>query len=142
LKASRFIIGFFILLFSTACQSRSAISIQQAWARPAKAGENSAVYFVIDNPTSTEDVLLAASADVSSQTELHMSMTNEEGTMSMHPQDEVVVPARSQVEFKPGGLHVMLIGLQRDLQVGDRFALKLKFRQAGEISVDVEVKQP
>ena len=71
-----------------------------------------------------------------------MSMTNEEGTMSMHPQDEVVVPARSQVEFKPGGLHVMLIGLQRDLQVGDRFALKLKFRQAGEISVDVEVKQP
>lgn len=129
-------------VWSAGCQSRPALSVMQAWARPAASGENSAVYFVIDNPTADDDALLAASTEVAAQVELHMSMMSEGSTMTMHPQELVNVPAKSRVEFKPGGLHVMLIGLKQELKVGDRFTLRLKFQRAGEIAVDVEVKQP
>ncbi len=138
---------FFILLgifgvLVTACQTNQTLTIREAWVRPASLGENSAVYFIIDNPTSKEDILLSASSDVSAHTEIHVSIMNEEGTMAMHHQDQVTIPPKGQVEFKPGGLHIMLINLQRELVVGDRFDLRLTFREAGAMTVNVQVRQP
>lgn len=52
------------------------------------------------------------------------------------------VPAKGQVELKPGGYHVMLIGVKRDLKVGDKFSLELQFEKSGAITVEAEVKQP
>ena len=52
------------------------------------------------------------------------------------------IPAGQTVEFKPGGYHVMLIGLKRSLVPGDRFALQLVFERTGTIKVDSEVGQP
>ena len=38
------------------------LSIKDAWARPGMAGGNSAVYFLLDNPTGEDDVLLEGAA--------------------------------------------------------------------------------
>ncbi|MCK4899380.1 MAG: copper chaperone PCu(A)C, partial [Anaerolineales bacterium] len=54
----------------------------------------------------------------------------------------VDVPARGQVELKPGGLHIMLIGLSRDLKAGDQVSLSLGFEKSGEIKVEAEVRAP
>lgn len=51
-------------------------------------------------------------------------------------------PAGGAVAFKPGGLHVMLMDLERDLKPGDTFSLTLKFEKAGARSVQVTVRQP
>ncbi len=118
------------------------LHVQDAWARPANAGSNGAAYFTIQNPGKTEDALLSASASIAQAAELHLSSMNSEGTMTMQPQASVAVPAGEDVAFKPGGLHVMLVNLQRDLKIGDAFQLELEFQNAGTQIITVEVKEP
>ncbi len=56
--------------------------------------------------------------------------------------DLTLLPAGETIEFAPGGLHIMLIDLHRDLLVGERFELVLVFEEAGEIMVESEVRAP
>jgi copper(I)-binding protein len=98
-----------------------------------------AVYFTIKNNGKTDDQLLSAAADVAGSTEMHQS-TLANGISSMKPVSEVDVPAGGSVSFDPGNYHVMLVGLHRDLNVGDRFDLTLTFKQAGAVKVSVEVR--
>jgi copper(I)-binding protein len=130
-----------ILIVLVAACSSQALSISDVWARPGTVDNNSAVYFVIDNPTATEDVLLSASSTVAKAVELHESMMDGD-VMKMVPQENVPVPTGGEVQFKQGGLHVMLIGLTQDLNPGDHFTVNLKFENAGEMALDVEVKEP
>ena len=98
-----------------------------------------AVYFTIHNKGSDADQLLSASTAVATTVELHQStLTN--GISSMKQLNSVDVPAGGTVTFDPGNYHVMLIGLKRDLNVGDHFDLTLTFKQGGNITVSVEVR--
>lgn len=126
----------------SACSGFSdELAVQDAWARPAKMGENGAVYFVIENGTDAADVLLSASTDIAQAAEAHMSMQNDQGVISMHQQETVQVPVGEEVAFKPGNLHIMLVNLNSDLEVGDVFILKLRFQNASEIQLQVKVKE-
>ena len=62
------------------------LAVTDAWVRPAPAGQNSAIYFQIDNPNTSPDSLLSASTSVAQATELHKSEMDSSGVMSMHPQ--------------------------------------------------------
>lgn len=55
--------------------------------------------------------------------------------MQMRPVDKVDVPARGRVAFEPGGLHLMLVDLQRPLRAGEQLALTFVFEGAGRVSV-------
>lgn len=139
----RWFVFFLLILLAlplSACGAKQ-LSVREPWARPAAQGENSAVYFVIDNPTAQDDTLLGAATDVAMMSGLHRSVM-EEGVMKMQPQEAVSVPAKSQVEFKPGDYHVMLMNLKQDLKAGDTFPVTLKFEKAGEITVEVTVREP
>lgn len=105
-------------------------------------GANSAAYMVIRNTGSEPDKLIAASTDVAKTVELHTVI--EEGGMMRMRQVEggIDVPANGEVVLKPGGFHVMLIGLTRDLNAGDKVELTLTFEKAGQIPVTAEVRQP
>jgi copper(I)-binding protein len=138
----KLLFSFLLVMLVTACGSSGELSIRDAWTRPASAGENGAAYFVIENGTASEDTLLSATSDVATATELHMSMAHDNGIMSMEKQESVSVPARSNVEFKPGGLHVMLIGLKENVEVGDTITLTLSLEKAGSIVVQVPVQAP
>ena len=72
--------------------------------------------------------------------ELHQT-SMEGGMMKMAPVDGIALPAGERVELKPGGLHVMLIGLQRELKAGEKLKLKLYFEQAGAQEIAVEVRK-
>ncbi|HVB63760.1 MAG TPA: copper chaperone PCu(A)C [Nitrolancea sp.] len=98
-----------------------------------------AVYFTIRNNGSAADQLLSASSAVASAVELHQSMLTN-GISSMKSVSSVDVPAGGAVTFDPGNYHVMLIGLKRDLNVGDHFDLTLTFKQSGKVTVSVEVR--
>jgi copper(I)-binding protein len=64
------------------------------------------------------------------------------GVMSMKQQESVSVPAGDQVEFKPGGLHIMFVNLKRDLKVGDTITITLIFEKAGRLTIQAVVKEP
>jgi len=54
----------------------------------------------------------------------------------------IEIAADGRVEFKPGGLHIMLIGLKRSLNPGSRFELVLEFEKSRKVKVESEVRQP
>jgi copper(I)-binding protein len=129
-------------LISSACGSSDSVAVQDAWARPGFQGDNSAVYLVIKNHTDQADGLIGAASDIAGATEIHLSKMDAEGTMTMERQDLVNIPANDSVELSPGGLHIMLVNLGEDLSVGDTFPVTLEFQRAGDITIDVEVRQP
>jgi periplasmic copper chaperone A len=133
-----------IPLFLVNCSSPvpEGITISGAWARPGFLGANSAVYLVIENSGNQDDVLLSAEASVAQFVELHESRMDQSGMMSMQEQERIDIRAKDQVAFQPGGLHVMLINLNGDLNPGDRFNLTLNFQGTGQVPVDVEVRGP
>ena len=133
--------GLVILLLASACSGPGDLSIEDTWARPGFQGDNSAIYFTINNHNDQGDGLIGAVCDAAQVTEIHASKMDPEGTMTMERQDLVGIPANGIVEFAPGGLHVMLTDLVNDLKVGDTFDLTLEFQRAGDITVEVEVKQ-
>ncbi|MCS6938489.1 MAG: copper chaperone PCu(A)C [Roseiflexaceae bacterium] len=105
-------------------------------------GANSAAYMVIRNTGNEPDKLIAASTDVAKTVELH-TVVEEGGMMRMRQvEGGIDIPAKGEVVLKPGGFHVMLIGLTRDLNAGDKVQLTLTFEKAGQIPVTAEVRQP
>ena len=119
-------------------QAQAQALVKDAWARPTVPGQTvGGGYFRIDGGP-TADRLLAVSADIAQSVELH-TMRMDGDVMRMRQLDSVDVPAKQSVEFKPGGMHVMLIGLKTPLKVGNNFPMTLRFEKAGSVSVNVRV---
>jgi len=117
------------------------LEISAAWAKASLKGvPNSAAYMAITNTGASADRLVAADADVSKAVELHtMSMTD--GVMRMRKlEDGLTVPGGETVRLAPGGEHIMLIGLEAQLEAGESFDIRLEFENAGAQSISVEVR--
>ncbi len=119
--------------------SGAGIVATDVWARAAATG-NSAAYMTLKNGDAAADRLVKAESDVAAAVELHKT-TMEGGMMKMAPVDGIALPAQGQAELKPGGLHVMLIGLKRELKAGEKLKLKLHFEKAGVQEIEAEVRK-
>jgi periplasmic copper chaperone A len=62
--------------------------------------------------------------------------------MQMIPQEKIEVPAKGQVKLEPASYHLMMIGLKRDLVIGDKVIPTLTFEKAGQITVEGDVWNP
>ena len=51
----------------------------------------------------------------------------------------IAIPSNGMVELKPGGYHVMLMGLKAPLKKGGKFMLKLTFKKAGQKTIHVPI---
>lgn len=149
-----------VLMLVAACSQGPAagqgISGQDVWARPAKmmagdaaqgnamqhGGATSAVYMTLNNPSTAGDRLISAQTDVAHSVEIHETRMEGDVMRMQQVEDGIETPAGGQVELKPGGLHIMLIGLTRDLNVGDTFPVTLKFASGATLTVEAEVRQP
>lgn len=119
-------------------QDGHALEISDVWARKTRRTTSAAVYMRIHNATDRPDMILEATTPRASMTTLHMS-SEMDGIMRMEMQDTVALPAGETVSFEPGGLHIMLMGLDQPLKEGDVFPITLTLQQAGDITVYVEV---
>ncbi len=118
------------------------ISVEEPWVRATVMADGvSAAYMTIRNTGREDDALVGAMTPVSQMTELH-EMVMEGDIMRMRPiaGQRLVIPAGGQVELKPGGLHIMLMGLQQTLEPGTSVELTLRFEKAGEVKVRAEVR--
>lgn len=102
--------------------------------------QNGAVFMTIKNGGSSDDALVGAKTDVSKTVELHETKMDENDVMTMSPVPNIPIPAGSSVTLKSGGLHVMLIEMQKELAVGDKISLTLTFEKAGPMTIEAEVK--
>jgi hypothetical protein len=144
------------VMLLSACAASGRLAVQDAWSRPTAAGNNGAVYLVVSNGGSSDDVLLGASADIARAVEMHETMavdTSEEESsehsgmdmgddaMQMMPLDSLLIPAGEEVTFTPGAYHVMLVEIQEELVEGESFMITLHFEQAGDVEVEVVVER-
>jgi copper(I)-binding protein len=128
------------ILLLSACGSATGITIKDTWARPAAQGGNGAVYFLLQNHSAGSDELIGVSSDVAEAVEMHET-TMEGDVMQMQQVLSIPVKGKESIEFAPGGLHVMLIGLKQDLKVGDHFQITLQFAEAKDITLNVPVQE-
>jgi copper(I)-binding protein len=101
--------------------------------------KNGAAFLILENTTDKDDALVAAQAPVATSVELH-THTHDNGVMRMRQVPEIPVAAHAETVLRPGGYHVMLIGLKAPLQEGENFPLTLKFKSGASIVVNVPVK--
>lgn len=116
------------------------IELSNGWARPGSRGQTSGAYMTISNGTASVDTLISISSDVAEKAELHESFKNEDGTMSMRPAGQQIIEDGFKLQLQPGGLHIMLMNLTRDLAVGDSVSVSLQFSRSGTKSISVPVQ--
>ena len=114
------------------------LSIDDVWARTGQPGQVSAAFMDVKNK-GTADKIVSAHCDCAKATELH-DMKMADGKMLMMQVPAMDVPANGELKLKPGGYHIMLIGLNRPLAAGETLPIKLKFEKAGELTVHAQVK--
>ena len=139
-------------------EPKPELSIQNAWVWPAAMtgmsgdmkngsmkdhamGSTSAVYLTVVNKSDVPDALVAASCDVANTVELHETQMKG-NVVRMVPVTRIGVPAKGRAELKPGGFHLMLIGLKRDLKPGDVIKMTLRFEKNGKKELTVKVRKP
>ena len=129
-----------LVVARAASAQTSQLEVAGAWARatPAKA-ETGIAYLTIRSPAA--DRLVAVSSPVAKKAELN-SMEMSGMVMKMRPLASLDIPAGQPVTLKPGGDHIMLIGLNGPLREGQSFPLTLTFENAGAREVTVAVEKP
>jgi copper(I)-binding protein len=115
------------------------ITVGDAWARPAGAGQASAAYLRITNGTLDEDTLVGASTSAAASASIHRTTTDANGMTGMEAA-RLPIPAGQTVRLEPGGYHVMLMGLTGDLTPGGQLELTLTFEHAGPLNVRADVR--
>ncbi|CEA05157.1 putative membrane or periplasmic protein [Pseudomonas saudimassiliensis] len=97
-----------------------------------------AAYLGLENRGGQADRLIAATSPIAGRVELHEHV-HQDGLMKMQQIDSVEIAPGTQVEFKPGGHHLMLFELQQTLVEGGSYPMTLTFEQAGEVEIEVKV---
>lgn len=122
-------------------QRQNNIELSQAWMRASLAGvPNTAAYLTIRTTDGKPDRLLRAQSPVAGKVELHTHII-ENGIAKMREVPAIDVPAGAAAELKPGGLHVMLLGVKSTLKDGESAPLTLTFERGGTITLTVPVRK-
>lgn len=117
-----------------------AITIVHPWAR-ATAARVGGVFMMLENAGAASDRLVKVAAAAAETVELHETRI-EGGTAMMRPVSAIEIKPGARTELKPGGLHVMLIGLKQPLKEGGWLKLTLTFEKAGTIEIDALIDKP
>ena len=117
------------------------LKIGHPWARATPpAAKIGGGYLGIENTGSTPDRLLGGSTEAAARVEIHESSLTD-GIMRMREQvDGVVIAPGQTLEFKPGGLHLMLVDLKTPLKQGDKVKATLMFERAGSVAIELQVQ--
>lgn len=121
---------------------KEVLEITNVWTRksipPVK---NSASYMHIYNPNDQDVIIVGSSANsVANHAELHKSFVDENGIGRMTSIDKIIVPAKSSIELKPAGIHIMLFDLKKHLSINDKFNIKIKIENGNDIETISIVK--
>jgi copper(I)-binding protein len=126
---------------SPAPSGGDSLKISGAWSPATPAGAAvGAGYMTISNGGGAAVRLTGGESAAAQRVEVH-AMSMEGGVMRMRPiEGGLEIPAGGAVELKPGGMHLMLIGLKRPLAAGESVALTLTFSTGERIDAPLEVR--
>lgn len=128
-------------LVASAPALAASVSVETPWLREtAPAAKAGGGYAVIRNAGKVEDRLLGGSTAVAASVDVH-SMTMDGNIMRMRPvSGGLAIAPGGSVALKPGGYHLMLMGLKRPLKRGETVTITLRFAKAGDVPVRFRVE--
>lgn len=115
------------LLLTSFC-ANSAVEISGVWARATPPGQDvGAAYMNLKSDRTVQ--LIGAVTPIADSVEFHeMSMNN--GVMKMRMLETMPLPAGKIVKLTPGGFHLMLFDLKKQLIPGKSFEIELTLKDA------------
>lgn len=118
-----------------------ALVIGHPWSRQTAPRQAvGAGYLTITNTGKTDDRLLSAASSAATQVQVH-TVGLVDGVMRMRElRDGLHIPAGQSVTLRPGGYHIMLIGLKAPLARGAMVPAELRFARAGRVNVAFRVE--
>lgn len=124
------------LLVSVAAQAQ--VKVDDPWVRATVAPQKATGAFMqLTSPNAAK--VVAASSPVAAMVEIH-EMKMDDGVMKMRAVDALPLPAGQAVALKPGGYHVMLMGLKSQIKAGDAVPLTLTVEGEDGKRMALEVK--
>lgn len=134
----------FLLSLSGSAFAQSAsddVAISGVYVRAVPPGQpNSAAFMEIKNGGGVDHALVGGSSPVAEVVELH-THTMDGGMMRMRQIDKIDLPAGQDVSLKPGGLHVMLIGLKQPLVPDENIPVTLRYEDGSEATIEAPVRK-
>ncbi len=117
------------------------VTLGDPYARAVPPGQpNSAVFMTLRNTSAQDLALVEAQSPAAEVVELHTHV-QEEGMMRMRRLDRIELRAGETVKLEPGGLHLMLIGLQQRLEPGESVELTLIYDDGSEARIQAPVRK-
>jgi periplasmic copper chaperone A len=116
------------------------VKVVHPWTRATPPGAaTGAGYLKLVNSGLTPVRLIGGTTPVAQRIEIHV-MSMDGGVMRMRPTQGVDIAPGATAELKPGGLHLMLIGLNRQLMPEEMVPVTLMFADGAKISFELYVE--
>lgn len=133
----------FVVVMTACGDMEGGLTISDPWGRPSPAmAQAVAFYMEITNPGSTEDTLVSATSPVCDTVELHQSVLDDNQVMMMSQlEDGIDIAGDATVMLEPGGMHIMCIGLDHELETGEMIKVQLRFAIAESRDIEVEIRE-
>ncbi|ALX85869.1 transporter [Achromobacter xylosoxidans] len=126
--AAAFALGALALAGAPAVAQDASLKVEDAWVRATVPSQHATgVFMRLTSPTAAR--LVGVESDAARHVEVH-EMAMQDNVMKMRQVSAIDLPAGKPVELKPGGYHVMLIDLARQISAGDPVALTLLVQDA------------
>jgi copper(I)-binding protein len=118
-----------------------SIEIRQPWTRATPAtAQAGGGFLVVANTGTTPDRLIGAKSPVADKVEVH-EMKMEGSIMRMRAVEKgLEIPPGGTVELKPGGFHIMFVGLKAPFAKDGKVPLTLTFEKAGSVDLELPVE--
>lgn len=128
-----------IPLMFLALPAWAQVSVEQPWSRATPPGTKVGAGYMRLRNAGAADRVVGMSSPLAVRVEMHV--TEREGDlMKMREVKSIKVPAGGSFELKPGGAHLMLVGLKRPLHKGDKVPLTLRLEKGGELKTELTVE--
>ena len=117
------------------------IKIIDPWMRVGAQGQATGLFFKIENNSEKADTLYKVEFELAGKVEIHETYDAGNDMMGMREVGQIVIPAKSTFELKPGAHHIMLMKLKQDIKKGYIGDVTLHFKKAGKIMIKAEAKE-
>ena len=136
----QWLLAMMLLMFSPFLLA-GEVTVDSPYVRAIPPGQTiSAAFMTLKNTNDSPIDLLKASSDIAEHVELHEHI-HDGGMMKMRQVDKISIAANSETTLKPGGYHIMLIGLKKAIKPSDIIDIKLSFSDGSETAIKAEVKK-
>jgi copper(I)-binding protein len=117
------------------------IAVTDPWAKATEEAMTG-VFGTVQNTSGQDLRLTGASTDLAATVELHETVDDGTGaTLMQEVEGGLTIPAGGSLELVPGGHHIMLMGLQRDIAPGDVVEVRLEFEDGRTLTLSAPAKE-